>query len=147
MSGIPPFGSAPTPPATLTKPGKISIQQIIDLIASEGGGAGGLTASSHEALRQLVHLAEGSGPFEGFATGAVRVIAGGPFPSSITWYTDNTLTSKIVEKLITYNPNKTPATIYWAVYGVDGTTVLATAMDTISYSGAFEVTRVRVFAP
>jgi len=103
-----------------------------------------LTAAEHAILRQLIHLADGTGgPYDGFTSGAYRVIIGEPFPSSVTWYTDNTMTYKIIEKLITYNSNKTPATVYWAVYATDGITVLATATDTISYSGAFETSRVR----
>ena len=36
------------------------------------GGGSGITASQHEVLRQLVHLADGTGgPWNGFASGAV----------------------------------------------------------------------------
>jgi hypothetical protein len=118
-----------------------NVEQALTDIANS---VGGLTADQHEVLRQLIHLADGEGgPFEGFTTGAVRVTTGGAFPTQVTWYTDNTLSLKIVEKLITYNPNKTPATLYWAVYATDGVTVLATVSDAISYSGAFETSRTR----
>lgn len=105
---------------------------------------GSLTTEEHETLRQLIHLADGEGgPFEGFTSGAYRVTTGAPFPTNITWWTDNTLSAKIVEKQITYNVNRTPATLYWAVYAVDGVTVLATVSDSITYSGAFETSRTR----
>jgi hypothetical protein len=118
-------------------------QALIDIANASTGGVA-LTESQHKTLRQLVHLADGQGgPFEGFTSGAVRVTIGGAFPTNITWYTSNTLTSKIVEKQITYNSNKTPTTIYWAVYAVDGVTVLATAQDAINYTGAFEINRTR----
>lgn len=119
-------------------------QALIDIANASTGGVA-LTEQQHKTLRQLVHLADGlGGPFEGFTSGAVRVTLGGAFPTNITWYTDGTLTKKIVEKQITYNPNKSPATIYWAVYAVDGSTVLATAQDTINYTGAFEINRTRI---
>lgn len=116
-----------------------TVQQAITDIANAE-----LTPEEHATLRQLIHLADGAGgPYDWFATGAYRVITGGVFPTSIVWYTDNTMGFKIVEKQITYNPNKTPATVYWAVYDTDGVTVLATATDTVSYSGAFETNRTR----
>jgi hypothetical protein len=119
-------------------------QALIDIANSIGTGSSGLTEEEHRELRQLIHLADGQGgPFEGFTSGAVRITTGGAFPTNITWYTNNTLTSKIVEKQITYNANRTPATIYWAIYAVDGVTVLATAQDAINYTGAFEINRTR----
>jgi hypothetical protein len=104
----------------------------------------GLTESAHRALRQLVHLAMEGGPWEGFASGAHRVITGGVFPTLVTWYEASDLVDKIVDLTITYNPNKTPATEQWRVYDVDGSTVLATVTDTIAYSGIAETTRTRV---
>lgn len=121
-----------------------NIQQALTDIANNSIG---MTSGQHRSLRQLIHLADGSGgPFEGFTSGAVRVTSGGAYPTNITWYTDSSQTLKIVEKQITYNPNKTPATIYWAVYATDGTTVLATAYDAIVYNGAFEVSRTRTIS-
>ena len=102
-----------------------------------------LTLSGHSALRQLVHLAEG-GPFEGFPD-AVRDIepAGSPFPTSVIWWTDETRQEKIIEKLITRNPNQTAATIQWKVYVSGSNTVAASVTDTITYQGIFEVSRTR----
>ena len=95
-------------------------------------------------LRKLIFLADQGGPLEGYPT-AYREIIGGVFPSLITWYTDNTKVAKIVDKAITRNPNKTPATITYTVYQSDGVTQLHQAVDTISYSGVFETSRERVF--
>ena len=107
-------------------------------------GGSGITAAQHKALRQLVHLAH-NGPFEGFASGAYleTLPSADPFPTSFTWYEDNTKTKKIVEETVTYNSNKTLATDEWKVYDTDGSTVLATVTDTISYSGVFETSRTR----
>jgi hypothetical protein len=110
-----------------------------------GGGAGGyVTEPSHAALRQLIHLAD-KGPMEGWATGAYRetLPAGNAFPTSIIWWTSAGKTAKIVAKLVTYNSNKTPATIQWSAYASDGTTVVAQVTDTIAYSGVFETSRTR----
>jgi len=103
-----------------------------------------LMSASHAAIHQLVHLADGvGGPFEEFATGAVRDMGPIPFMTASIWYTSAARTNKIVEKLIVYNPNKTPATTQWKVYGSDGSTVLVTVTDTITYSSVFETSRTR----
>lgn len=111
---------------------------LSDLLS--GGGA-------HAALRQLIHLADGvGGPFEQFLSGAYREISGGAFPTSKIWYESSAKTKKIVEKTITRNPNQTPATIEWKAYATDGSTVIATVTDTITYSGVFETSRTRTIA-
>ncbi len=104
----------------------------------------GISEASHKVLRQLIHFID-DGPAEGFATGAYREIlpSASPFPTSVVWWTSAAKTAKIVEKLITRNSNQTPSQIQWKVYAVDGTTVLATVTDTISYSGVFETSRTR----
>jgi len=111
-------------------------------------GGGGITASQHQTLRQLTHLAEEGGPFEGFASGAYQetLPAADPFPTSIIWWTSAAKTHKIVEETITYNANKTINTDEWKVYDTDGSTVLATVTDTIAYSGIFETSRTRTIA-
>jgi hypothetical protein len=103
--------------------------------------------TNHDALRKLIHLAD-TGPYEGFASGAFREVlpASNPFPTSITWYTSAAKTHKIVEKLKTYNVNKTPSTIIWKSYATDGVTVLATVTDTITYNGVFELSRTRTIS-
>ena len=106
----------------------------------------GLTPIEHERLRQLIHLADGvGGPFEGFLSGAYREMLPLGFirPNTITWYDDATKTKKIVQKTITYTTSKLPATFTWDVYNTDGTTVLATVIDTLTYIGVFEASRIR----
>lgn len=116
--------------------------------AEKGLTGSGITTSQHRALRQLIHLADEGGPFEGFATGAYQetLPAANPFPTSVIWWTSSAKTSKIVEETITYNGNKTVATDQWKAYDTDGITVLATVTDTISYSGVFETSRTRAIA-
>lgn len=116
----------------------------LDLLVG-GSSSAALTEALHPQLRQLIHLADGEGPFEGFATGAFQetLPAGTPFPTSTTWWTNSAKTHKIVEELVSYNPNKTIATDVWKVYDVDGSTVMAQVTDTITYSGVFETSRLR----
>jgi hypothetical protein len=102
----------------------------------------GLTAADHAKLRQLIHFVD-QGPAEGFATGAYKEVSGGIFPTSVIWYTSSAKTSKIVQKDISYNSSKAPIVIAWSVYGIDGATVLATATDSINYTGPFETSRTR----
>lgn len=106
----------------------------------------GVQASDHPGLRQLIHFID-NGPAEGFTSGAFREIlpAASPFPTSVIWWTDSGKTDKIVEKLITYT-GVNPTTIEWNVYDTDGSTVLATVTDTISYSGVFETSRTRAIS-
>jgi hypothetical protein len=134
-------------PTGLTNVNATNVQgAIAQLDAAVGGSTSGLTAAQHSVLRQLVHLADGvGGPFEGFTSGAYREITGSyTFPTAITWYTDNTKAAKIVDKTITYgSPVKVPTTIVWNVYEAGEVDILATATDTISYSGVFETSRVR----
>lgn len=111
---------------------------LSDLVA----GAGGLTPDSHKILRQLIHFID-DGPAEGFDSGAYREITTpGIFPDVITWYTDSGKTHKIVDVSLTWLSAKVTQE-QWRVYAVDGSTVLATVTDAISYSGAFEDSRTR----
>lgn len=107
-------------------------------------GTGGVTVSSHRTIPQLIHyIDEGPGP--GFVNGTYKTItASNPiFPSKVEWFReDDTL---FLEKLITYT-GINATSIEWNLYDTDGTTVLETMTDTISYSGVFETGRVRVFS-
>lgn len=107
-------------------------------------GGSGLTETQHRALRQLIHFID-EGPAEGFVSGAFHetLPSADPFPTSFIWWTSAAKTHKIVELTLTLNANKTPATEEWKMYDTDGTTVLTTVTDTISYSGIFETTRTR----
>jgi len=107
-------------------------------------GAAGITENQHKALRQLIHFID-SGPAEGFATNAYAEIlpSGNPFPTSVIWWESSSKIKKIVELTATRNANKTPATEVWKMYDTNGSTVLVTVTDTISYSGVFETSRIR----
>lgn len=106
----------------------------------------GMSENQHKTLRQLVHLADEGGPFEGFASGAFQEIlpSADPFPTSFIWWTSAAKTHKIVELALTRNSNKTVNTEQWKAYDTDGSTVLVTVTDTLSYSGIFELSRTRV---
>lgn len=102
--------------------------------------------SGHAALQELIHLADGvGGPFASSLSGAYREVlpAASPFPTSIIWWTDNTKTKKIVQKLLTLNANKVPTTIQWSVFATDGTTVIGQVTDVVSYTTIFETSRTR----
>ena len=106
----------------------------------------GLSKGSHDALRSLIHFIN-EGPAEGFASGAYKetLPSADPFPTSIIWWESAAKTEKIVEKTITYTA-VFPTTIEWKMYDTDGSTVLVTVTDSISYSGPFETTRTRTIA-
>lgn len=109
-------------------------------------GGSGITEGAHQALRQLIHFID-NGPANGFASGAYRenLPAANPFVTSVTWWTTSGKTHKIVEKLITYT-GALATTVQWKMYDSDGSTVLATVTDAITYSGIFESNRTRTIA-
>jgi hypothetical protein len=111
------------------------------------GGGGGITPFEHETLRQLIHFID-QGPGDGFASGAFKETLpfGAPFPTSLTWYLDVGKTKKLVEKFITYGPNKLPTMIHWNMYDFDGVTIIHTVVDTFTYTGPFEDTRTRAIS-
>jgi hypothetical protein len=117
---------------------------LSDLLA----GAAGLTESGHRTLRQLIHFID-EGPAEGFTSGAYReqTPSGSLFPTSIIWYESSSKTNKIVEKIITRSgggaTNLTPTPIIWKMYDTDGSTVLVTVSDAVTYSGIIETSRTR----
>ena len=92
-------------------------------------------------LRSLIHFIE-SGPAEGFTTGAYCETTGTIKPTAIVWWESSGKLKKIVERLISWT-GVNATTDKWKIYAVDGTTVLWTATDTISYSGVFESSRTR----
>lgn len=102
--------------------------------------------NQHETLRQLIHFID-EGPATGFASGAFKKTIGQPFPTSVTWYEDYTEAKKIVEKLIVRNSAKNPTSITWNMYATDGTTIIHTITDAITYiSSSFEFTRTRTIS-
>lgn len=110
---------------------------LSDLVA----GTGGLTADAHKTLRQLIHFIA-DGPAEGFATGAYREVTGTIFPTAVIWWESSGKLKKIVERLLTWT-GVNVTTDKWKVYDTDGSTVLWTITDTVSYSGIFETSRTR----
>jgi len=93
-----------------------------------------LAPSGHPSLRDLIHFID-TGPAAGFASGAVEVITGYPFPTNKTWYADGSLTDKIVEYDNTWSGAKL-LTRVWRMYDSDGETVLVTLTDTFTYDGS-----------
>lgn len=99
-----------------------------------------LTPTKHRAIRQLIHFI-GEGPAEGFISGAYKeqLPTGSVFPTSIIWWESSSKLKKIVEKTITRSggsaTNVFPTPIVWKIYDTDGTTVLATVSDALTYSG------------
>lgn len=121
----------------INTPGNLTAGTVT--ITSPGTGpTDGVSRASHETLRQLIHFID-SGPAEGFASGAFCEVlpTGSPFPTSEIWWTSAAKTSKIVSTDTTYNTNKTIATETWKMYDTDGTTLLATVLDTYAYSTVF----------
>lgn len=103
----------------------------------------GISEAQHKTIRQLIHFIS-EGPAEGFASGAYKEVlpSGSIFPTSIIWWESSSKLKKIVEQTVTWT-GVNPTTEVWKIYDTDGSTVLATVSDTISYSGVVETTRTR----
>lgn len=114
-----------------------TVKTLSDLVS----GGGGLTADAHKILRQLIHFID-EGPAEGFTSDAYKEVTGLRFPTSIVWWESSSKSKKIVEQNITWT-GVLPTTVEWKVYDTDGSTVLATVTDTITYTGRFEQSRTR----
>jgi hypothetical protein len=116
--------------------------------------SGGTNVTYHidalqEDTRALILLADAGGPFERYPGGFREITyVNKVFPSTKIWYKDNTKAEKIIEKIITYNPNKTPNQVVWNIYHEDGVSVKTTATDTIFYASGsvFETTRTRIMS-
>lgn len=101
-----------------------------------------LPIADHSALLHLIHFID-EGPASGFTTGATKTTTGTVFPTQNLWRRSDA--TKLVEQNITWT-GSFPTTVEWKIYAADGTTVLATVTDTISYSGPFETSRTRAIA-
>lgn len=110
--------------------------------------AGFMSTTDKKKVDQLTSLSSEGGPFEGFTSGAFLEVlpAANAFPLSWTWWTNSGKTARIVDLVITRNSNKTPSVETWRAFASDGTTVVSTAVDTISYSGIFELSRTRTIS-
>ena len=119
---------------------------VDDVGAFDPRTGGGLSEAQHRALLQLIHFIS-EGPAKGFSTGATKTVTGGLFPTLIEWKrADATL---LLAKTITRTgtgTNVSPTPIEWKLYDTDGTTVLETVTDVITYSGVIETSRVRTIA-
>lgn len=117
-----------------------SEMQFTDAVAGTVKLGAVLQTTAHETVAHLIHFVS-EGPADGYATPATKAVtpSGSPFPTSVVWSVSS---KKLVEKLITYTGTN-PTTIKWNLYAADGTTVLHSVTDTISYSGPFETTRSR----
>ena len=104
-----------------------------------------ISPEAHASIRQLIHFIS-DGPACGFASGAYKetLPTKSAFPTSIIWWESAAKLKKIVEKTISYALGNTkPTPVVWQMYDTDGTTVLCTVSDAITYDGAFEVSRTR----
>lgn len=124
---------------------------LVPLVSASVAGGTDVTYTFdalQEDSRALVLLAECGGPYERYLSGSFKetLYINKVFPSSSIWYVDSSKTQKIYERVITYNPNKTPATVIRRVYNPDGVTVKTTATDTITYTGVVESSRTRVIS-
>jgi hypothetical protein len=115
---------------------------IQDALEYALNNASGISATVHRTLLQLIHFID-QGPALGFTTGATRTTTGTAFPSQVLWRRADS--TKLVEKNITYT-GAFPTTIEWKLYDDTGSVVLETVTDVVTYSGAFETSRVRTIA-
>lgn len=101
----------------------------------------------HPGVRHLIHFID-DGPANGFASGAYKEIlpAGSPFPTQAVWYESSAKLKKIVELNVTRDTKQKPAFEEWKMYDTDGSTVLVTVTDEITYSGVYELSRTRTIA-
>lgn len=105
---------------------------------------GGLTPTTHETLRQLIHFLD-DGPGAGFLSGAVKLTGyNGALVTSEVWYEDGTLTTRYVDLAVTY-VGALPSVEVWRIYASDGVTITATLTDVIAYAGALETQRTRTW--
>jgi len=106
---------------------------------------GGISEAQHKTLRQLIHFIN-DGPAEGFASGAYKETTySGVKATSEIWYESSSKLKKIVELTTTWLGIKITAE-EWKVYDTDGSTVLATVTDAITYTGIKETSRTRTIA-
>lgn len=138
-AGSPPAGTA----AIFTQSGsnyQTKAEQVVELVYDGTyWRIAALAPGDHATLLQLIHFID-EGPAEGFTTGATKTVTGGAFPTEVLWKRADT--TNLVRQSVTWT-GVLPTTVVWQMYATDGTTVLATVTDTITYSGPFEASRVR----
>lgn len=123
--------------------GSIALTKLADEVSTGGGG---VDPAQHAALRTLVHWAA-NGPFESYSGAFLETLpAGALLPTSFTWWSDAQKTTRLMDEQVTWGENLQVLTSTLRLYDADGTTVLVTATDTMSYEGFIEVSRTRVIA-
>lgn len=114
------------------------------VVGLQPGSTGSLSPVVHEVLPQLVHLSDDDGPRGSlWPSGMVRDTGPQPFPTASIWWGDSTRTKKVVEQVVVRNAMRLIVTSSWRAYAVDGTTVVDSYTDVITYSGMFETSRTR----
>lgn len=97
------------------------------------------TATSLDFIVNLLLMTQGE-----HNQGIVRVISGGAFPTTITWYKDVGKTIKLVEKTYTYDSKKNITKVEIMLYdGTISNVLKRTITDNKTLSGPFEVERSR----
>ena len=137
-------GASPSAPGAFTYDPATGAYKFYDGVGvfNPRSAGTGVSAEAHKTLLQLIHFID-EGPAEGFTSGATKTVTGGAFPTNIVWKRADA--TKLVEQNVTWT-GTLPTTVQWKIYDTDGTTVLATVTDTISYSGPFETGRTRSIA-
>jgi len=137
-------GAPPSVVGAIARNGDALFGRDADGVFNLRTSATGVTEETHKALLHLAHFID-DGPSEGFASGATKTTTwSGIFCTQELWRRADT--TKLVERNMTWTGiNLT--TDEWKIYAADGSTVLATVSDSISYSGVFESTRTRTVTP
>lgn len=115
-----------------------TLQDVLE--ASDAALQARPTFDQHRDVRQLIHFID-HGPSSNSYKETLP--EANPFPTSIIWYETSEKTKKIVSLTITRGENQLPMSIVWEMYDIDGSTLIATITDTITYNGPFEVSRTR----
>lgn len=131
-------------PSGAATEGLVQSDALGNLFVAPGTG-GGITAAQHKTLRQLIHFIN-EGPGDAFATAPYREQSPNPFPTSVVWYESSAKSKKIYELAITRSVEQRPTQVDYILYDTDGATELIRATDTMTYAGAFETSRERIFA-
>lgn len=90
------------------------------------------------------------GPSVAFGTGSFKetLPVSSAFPTSYVWWDSSSKNRQILRLEVTRsNPGNKPATENWKLFSEDGTSVIETVTDVISYNGAFEISRTRTTTP
>lgn len=89
------------------------------------------------------------GPSVGFGTGTYKEVlpSGSPFPTQYIWWDSAAKLRQIIRLEVTRSAGWKPTTENWKLFNEDGSSIIETVSDSISYSGAFETARARIITP